>query len=59
MTKTYQQKTSLMTTKHAVSTATPVPTEKEAVQLFGALKGTVKIIADIIASIDEKWDAEQ
>ena len=48
----------LIITKHGVPIAKLVPTGEEPVNLYGALKGTVKIKGDIIAPIDETWDAE-
>jgi prevent-host-death family protein len=52
--------TSFIITKHGVPIARLVPVEeKQPIDLFGALKGTIKIKGDIISSIDEEWDAEQ
>lgn len=52
--------TSLIITKHGVPVAKLVPVEEEiAIDLFGALKGSIKIKGDIISPIDEKWDAEE
>ncbi|HVV68637.1 MAG TPA: type II toxin-antitoxin system prevent-host-death family antitoxin [Gammaproteobacteria bacterium] len=45
-------------TKHGIPIAKLVPIEEEAINLYGAMKGTVKIIGDIISPIDEKWDVE-
>jgi antitoxin (DNA-binding transcriptional repressor) of toxin-antitoxin stability system len=45
-------------TKHGTPIAKLVPIEEQVVNLYGALKGTVKIKGDIIAPIDEKWDVE-
>ena len=47
----------LMITKHGVPIAKLVPIEEEPINLYGALKGTATIEADIIASIDEPWEA--
>ncbi len=49
---------SFIITKHGVPIAKLVPFEEQPLSLYGALKGTVKIKGDIIAPIDEKWDAE-
>jgi prevent-host-death family protein len=46
-------------TKHGVPVAKLVPFEEEPVNLYGALKGTVKIKGDIISPISEQWDAEE
>ncbi|MGB6977059.1 MAG: type II toxin-antitoxin system prevent-host-death family antitoxin [Gammaproteobacteria bacterium] len=45
-------------TKHGTPIAKLVPIEEQVVNLYGALKGTIKIKGDIIAPIEEKWDAE-
>lgn len=51
---------SFIITKHGVPIAKLVPMEeKKPIDLFGALKGTIKIKGDIISPIDEEWDAEQ
>lgn len=50
--------TPLLITKRGVAIAKLVPCEEEPINLFGALKGTVKIKADIVAPIDETWEAE-
>jgi prevent-host-death family protein len=49
---------SLVITKHGVPIAKLVPIEETKIDLFGALKGTVNIKGDIVAPIDESWDAE-
>lgn len=48
----------LIITKHGTPIAKLVPIEGEPINLYGALKGTVKIKGDIIAPIDERWDVE-
>ena len=48
---------SMIITKHGVPIAKLVPLEETSINLYGALKGTIKIKADIIAPIDESWDA--
>lgn len=48
----------LIITKHGIPIAKLVPIEEQPANLYGALKGTVKIKGDIIAPIDEKWDVE-
>lgn len=47
----------LIVTKHGTPIAKLVPIEEESLNLYGALKGTVKIKGDLIVSIEEKWDA--
>jgi prevent-host-death family protein len=47
----------LIITKHGVPIAKLAPIEEEPINLYGALKGTATIEADIIAPIDEPWEA--
>lgn len=55
-----EKHTSLIITKHGVPVAKLVPIDEEnVINLFGAMKGSVKIKGDIVAPIDEEWDAEQ
>lgn len=49
----------LVITKHGVPVAKLVPFEEEPINLYGALKGTVKIKGDIISPINEPWDVER
>lgn len=48
----------LVITKHGNPIAKLVPVEEEPINLYGALKGTVKIKGEIIAPTDAQWDAE-
>jgi len=48
----------LVITKHGTPIAKLVPIEEQSINLYGALRGTVKIVGDITAPIDEKWDVE-
>lgn len=51
---------SLIITKHGVPVAKLIAIDdEEPLDLFGALKGTVKIKGNIVASLDESWEAEQ
>jgi prevent-host-death family protein len=51
---------SFVITKRGVPVAKLVPVEENhAIELFGALKGSIKIKGDIISPIDEEWDAER
>ncbi len=54
----YEKHLTLIITKHGAPIAKLVPIDERPVSLYGALRGTVKIIEDITAPIDEKWDAE-
>lgn len=54
-----EKHTTILITKRGVPIAKLVPIEKEPINLFGALKGSLKIKEDIIMPIDEEWDAEK
>ena len=54
-----EKRAELIITKHGTPIAKLVPIEEGPIDLYGALKGSVKIKGDIIAPIDERWDAEQ
>ena len=45
-------------TKRGRPVARLAPME-EMPEIFGRMKGTVRIVGDIIAPIDEKWDADE
>jgi len=47
----------LVITKHGVPVAKLVPIVDEPFNLHGALKGEIKITGNIIAPIDDEWDA--
>ena len=47
----------LVITKHGIPIAKLVPAEDEPINLYGALKGAIKVKADIVAPIDEPWEA--
>lgn len=49
---------SIVITKHGTPVAKLVPLDETTINLFGALKGSMRIVGDIIAPIDDKWDAE-
>lgn len=51
--------TTILITKRGVPIAKLVPIEEESINLFGALKGNLKIKEDIVMPIDEQWDAEK
>jgi prevent-host-death family protein len=51
---------SYIITKRGIPVAKLVPVEDERpINLFGALKGSIKIKGDIVSPMDEEWDAEQ
>jgi prevent-host-death family protein len=58
MNDVHEKHLTLVITKHGTPIAKLVPVESKPMKLFGALKGTVKIKGDIVAPIDEAWDAE-
>ena len=45
-------------TKHGVPVAQLVPAVQKPKTLFGALKGSILYMGDIISPIDEEWNAE-
>ena len=45
-------------TKHGVVVAQLVPAVRKPETLFGALKGSILYMGDIISPIDEEWNAE-
>lgn len=47
----------VMTTKNGVAVAQLVPAKRKPDTLFGALKGSMQITGDIVASIDSDWEA--
>jgi prevent-host-death family protein len=46
-------------TKYGKPAVKLIPVEEETPRSFGYMKGSVKIKGDIIASIDDVWDAEE
>lgn len=46
-------------TKHGVPVAELVPAKRRPESLFGAMKGSVVYMGDLVSSIDEKWEAER
>lgn len=55
-----QQRTPIVITKRGKPVAKLVPVEKETIDLFGYMAGTIRICGDIIDPIDVEWtgDAE-
>jgi prevent-host-death family protein len=53
-----EKHTSFIITKHGIPVAKLVPVEDQSINLYGAMQGTVKIMGDIVAPIDEKWDVD-
>ncbi len=48
----------LVITKHGVPVAKLIPAEEKPINLYGALRGAITIKDNIIAPLDEPWDAE-
>ena len=46
-------------TKHGVPVAQLVPAVRKPETLFGAMKGSVTYMGDIISPIDVEWEAER
>jgi prevent-host-death family protein len=55
-----QQRTPLVITKRGKPIAKLVPREDRPVQLFGRMKGTVKILGDVIGPMEDAlWTADE
>lgn len=48
----------LVITKRGKPVAKLVPADETRPRLFGALKGTASILGDIVAPVDETWNAD-
>jgi prevent-host-death family protein len=49
----------IVITKRNKPVAQLVPIEEKEISLFGAMKGSIHIIGDIVAPIGEDWDADR
>ncbi len=49
---------SVVITKHGVPIAEMVPVKRKPATLFGAMKGSVTFMGDIISPIDVEWEAQ-
>jgi prevent-host-death family protein len=54
-----QSRKELVITKRGKPVAKLVPAEPEIPQIFGRMKGTVRIVGDIVGPTGEKWDADE
>jgi len=54
-----QTRKEIVITKRGHPVARLMPIEEEMPEIFGRMKGTIKILGDIISPIDEKWDADE
>lgn len=59
MDRVQRTKKKIIITKRNKPVAQLVPVEEENQTLFGKMKGTVHILSDILAPIDEVWDASR
>ena len=57
MDKVHRTKKRIIITKRNKPIAQLVPIEEESGSLFGKMKGTIHVVGDILAPIDESWDA--
>ncbi len=53
------KKNQVIITKRNEPIAMLVPIEGPKVNLFGCMKGTIKLNGDIITAVDEEWDANR
>ena len=49
----------LIITKRGKPVARLLPVEPEIPQIFGRMKGTVRILGDIVGPTGEKWEADE
>jgi prevent-host-death family protein len=54
-----QTRKEIVITKRGRPVARLVPVEKEVPTLFGRMKGTIKILGDIVGPTGEAWEADQ
>ena len=59
MDKVQRTKKRIIITKRNKPIAQLIPIEEDTENLFGKMKGTVHILGDILAPIDEVWDASR
>jgi prevent-host-death family protein len=59
MDKVHKTKRRIVITKRNKPIAQLVPIEEDEGSLFGRMKGTIRIIGDILVPIDEVWDASR
>jgi prevent-host-death family protein len=54
-----QSRREVVITKRGRPVARLAPIDEDLPQLFGRMKGTIRILGDIIGPTGEKWDADQ
>ena len=59
MDKVHRTKRKIVITKRNKPIAQLVPIEEDKTSLFGKMKGTFKVVGDILSPIDEVWDADR
>jgi prevent-host-death family protein len=57
MDRVKKTKRRVIITKRNKPVAQLTPIDEKEQDLFGAMKGTIEILKDIVAPIDESWDA--
>ncbi len=59
MDKVQKTRRRIIITKRNKPVAQLVPIEEDSEKFFGRMKGTIKVVGDIISPIDEVWDASR
>jgi prevent-host-death family protein len=54
-----QSRKELVITKRGIPVARLLPVEEKIPQVFGRMKGTVRILGDIVGPTGEKWEADE
>jgi prevent-host-death family protein len=54
-----QSRKEVVITKRGRPVARLVPVEEKVPSVFGRMKGSIEILGDIIAPIDEVWEADE
>ena len=54
-----QSRKELVITKRGKPVARLLPVEEKFPQIFGRMKGTVRILGDIVGPTGEKWEADE
>ena len=59
MDQVQKTKKPIVITKHGKPVARLVPIESGPESFFGCMKGSIRIVGDIVAPIDVKWEANE
>jgi len=54
-----QSRKELVITKRGKPVARLAPIEQEIPQIFGRMRGTIRILGDIVGPTGEKWEADE